>query len=139
MRPTSSRLKVWREPRRQAASARRSDLVCSAKARNMIGGRIGHVGERRRFERVRDRVRQPHPLDETDAEAAENGGAHPVGMRQREESRDPRAHRVAHDVGARQTEMVDQRAHVVGHDARCDRRPGRRACWRRRGRDCRAQ
>src|SRR2546425_1075194 len=32
---TSARVKVWREPRIQAASASRSDLVCSAKARNV--------------------------------------------------------------------------------------------------------
>ena len=36
-------------------------------------------------------------------------------------------------------EMIEQRAHVVGHHGRCDSRPDRRACSIGHGRDCRAR
>ena len=70
----------------------------------------------------------PTPSTRLHAEPAEHRRAHPFGMRQRQKCRDPRAHRITHDVGAREAEMIDQRAHIFGHDASCDRRRGRRAC-----------
>ena len=36
--------------------------------------------------------------------------------RQRQERGDPRAHRIAHNVGARQRQMIEERAHVLRHD-----------------------
>ena len=65
--------------------------------------------------------------------------AHALRMRERQERGDARAHRIAHHVGARDVEMIEQRAHVLRHAARCDRRPDRRAWSMRRGRDCRAR
>ena len=50
------------------------------------------------------------------ADAAEHGRAHMAGFGERKKDRVPRAHGIAHDVGMRQPEMIDQRAHVVGHD-----------------------
>ena len=111
----SSRDSVWREPRIQAASALRSDLVCSAKARNVRPCWSLHVGERRRLERVRDRFRQPDTVDQPAAEPAEHDTAHAIRMRQRQKRRDARAHRIAHHVGARDIEMIEQRPHVLGH------------------------
>ena len=36
-------------------------------------------------------------------------------MRERQQRRHPRAQRIAHDVGARDVEMIHQRAHIAGH------------------------
>ena len=72
MLATSAALSVWREPRMQAASAGRSLLVCSAKARNMRC--IGSVSavERGRLHRVGDAERQADAVDQMVAEAAED-------------------------------------------------------------------
>ena len=59
---------------------------------------------------------RPMPFDEPHAEPAEHGGAGAVGMGEREEGRVPRAHGIAHDVGALEAEMLDQAADVLGHD-----------------------
>ena len=37
-------------------------------------------------------------------------------MRERKESRDPRAHRIAHDIGAREPKMIEQSSHILRHD-----------------------
>ena len=42
-------------------------------------------------------------------------GAHALRVLQRQECGDPRAHRIAHDVGAADAEMIHQRPHVLGH------------------------
>ena len=60
------------------------------------------------------------PVDQIDAEPAENRRTHARGMVEREEGGDARAHRVAHDVGAR--DARDDRA------ARA-RRPPSAAMW----------
>ena len=54
-------------------------------------------------------------VDQVDAEAAEDRGAHPRGVVHAEEGGDARAHRITHDVGALDAKMVEQRAHVVSH------------------------
>ena len=63
---------VWREPRRQAASARRSDLVCSANRRNALP--IGSVTSsiEGASSASRDVVGQARDLDQLDADAAED-------------------------------------------------------------------
>ena len=54
-----------------------------------------------------------------------------MGLCERQECSDARAHRIAHHVGAANTEMVEQRPHVVGHQVGCVERRivelGRRA------------
>ena len=123
----------------QAASALRSDLVCSAKARNVRPCGSLHVRERRRFERIRDRFRQPDAIHQPDAEAAEDDAARARRMRERQERRDARAHRIAHDVGARDVEMIEQRADVLGHDGAVIGGGVVELGRKRRGRDCRAR
>jgi hypothetical protein len=48
-----------------------------------VTGGIGDIGTRRSFERFRDRLRQPGPLDKMNAEPAEHGRSHALGMRHR--------------------------------------------------------
>ena len=137
---TCSRVSVWREPRMQAASARRSDFVCSAKARNMRPVRIGNVGERRRLQCKRNVFRQAGAVHELVAEPAENGRARTrSGCVERKKGGVARAHRITHHVGAIDRQVIEQRAHVLGHDARSDSRPDHRACRIARARDCRAR
>ena len=42
--------------------------------------------------------------------------AQPLRMRERKERGDTRAHGIAHHVGAREIEMIEQRPHVVRHE-----------------------
>ena len=81
-----------------------------------LAHRIGHVGERGRLERVRDLVAQartsisrmptpPRMTERTRPDARRQHGA------------DARAQRIAHHVGAREVEMLDQRRDVLGHDS----------------------
>ena len=100
----------------QAASAFRSDLVCSAKARNMRARRIAHLGERWRLERFGDARRAaPTPSTRWMPSPPKMALRTRCGMRERQERRDARAHGIAHHVGAGEIEMIEQRAHVVGH------------------------
>ena len=108
-----SRVNIWREPRMQAASASRSDLVCRR--------RRGTAGPADRSTSASEgassasamlsgsRRRRPGA-----AEPAETPRA-PAPDAPRQKGGDARAHRIAHDVGARDAEMIEQRAHVVRH------------------------
>ncbi len=64
---------------------------------------------------MRDRFGIRHAGDHTVAEPAEDDRTHPLAMRDRQERRDARAHRIAHDVGALDIEMIEQAARVLGH------------------------
>ena len=101
--------------------------------------RIGDVGERRRLQRLGDAFRQAHAVDQVHAEPAQHHRAHPVRVLEREERRDPRAHRIAHHVGARRCR--DDRAARARRrpSSWCDSRPDRRAWSIGRGRGCRAR
>jgi hypothetical protein len=55
-------------------------------------------------------------VHEADPEAAEEQRAHPAGIDHREVGRDPGAHRIAHHVRVGDPEVVEQPAHVPGHD-----------------------
>ena len=103
-----ARDRFWREPRMQAASALRSLLVCSAKARNMRSVGSVSIVERGRLHGIGDAERQARAFDEVDAEPAEQERAHALGMVERQSGRDARAHRVAHHVGPVDAEMVEQ-------------------------------
>ena len=53
---------------------------------------IGHLRQRRRFERFRNHVGlQPHAADEAAADAAEHGRAHMARIGERKKDRVPRA------------------------------------------------
>ena len=77
--------------------------------------RIGHRSERRRLQRVGDALRQADAVDQMDAEAAENGGADALPGAAGQERGDARAHRIAHDVGARDPEVIHQRRALLRH------------------------
>ena len=81
-----------------------------------VSGRIGDVGKRRRLKRVGDAIRQPNTLDQANAETAKHNGTYAIGIRQGQESGDAGPHRIAHDIGAGQREMIEQSPHVVRHD-----------------------
>ena len=136
---TSSSVSVWRDPRMQAASALRSLFVCSAKARNMRCIGIGQFVERGRLHGVRDAQRQADPVTRLDRRARRGAASDPRRVDEREMRRDPRAHRIAHDVGARDAEMVEKPARIPGHDRRNCSPPGGRAFRFGHGRDCRAR
>ena len=128
LRPPRSRVSVWREPRMQAASALQIGF-------GLVGESAEHAADRvaaHRRATAPPGLRQCSPagraFDQMDAEPAENRDAHALGMRQRQERRDARAHGVAHDVGA--LDSRDDRAARARRPPwwRCDRRPGRRAC-----------
>ena len=80
-----------------------------------LAHRIGHVCDRRRFERTRDIPVQPRDFDQLDADAAQNQCAHALGMPRGEHRRDARAERIAHHVGAFEAEMPDQRRDIGRH------------------------
>ena len=117
-RPPLRASAVWREPRMQAASAWRSDLVCSAKARNMRP--IGSVTSSSDGASSASAMLagSPPPSTRWMPSPPRMARAHARGMREREEGGDARAHRIAHDIGARDAEMIEQRAHVLRHVAR---------------------
>ena len=62
--------------------------------------RIDEAVERRRFHCLSDPFRQPGVAREPVTHPAEDQRAHPLRLGEREERRDPRAHRIAHHVGA---------------------------------------
>ncbi len=102
--------------------------------------RIGDIGERRRLQRIGD-ARRAGPRRRPGGCRARRArrSARARGCLQRQKRGDARAHRVAHDVGALEPQMVDQRAHVLGH--RGGVIVGRivELASTRRGRDCRAR
>ena len=67
------------------------------------------------LQRIGDAFRQADALDQTDTEPAEYCGAHPVGVLNCQEGRNACAHRIAHDVGALDFQMIEQCADIVGH------------------------
>ena len=84
----------------QAASALRSLLVCSAKARNMpLASGREHV-ERGRLHRLGDAERQPAAIDKMMPSPPRTSERTRLGMAERQEGGDARAHRIAHHVGA---------------------------------------
>ena len=123
----------------QAASARRSDLVWSAKARNVRP--CGSVTSASDGASSASAMLSGKPTPSTSWMPSPPSTIERTrsGMLEREERGDARAHRIAHDVGAVDAEMIEQRAHVVGHCGRCDSRPDRRAWSTGRARDCRAR
>ncbi len=76
---------------------------------------IANIRERGRLERIGDALGQPDAVDQTDAEPAQDGPAQARGVRRCEEPGDARAHGITHHVGAAEIEMIDERAHVIGH------------------------
>ena len=116
MRATSSLVSRPREPRRQAASASRSERVWSAKARkvrptgSLTSSSDGASSARATFSPGPPPSIMAMPMPPRIAERSRSG---PV---QREPGRHPAAQRIAHDVGALDAEMVHQRDDVAGHD-----------------------
>ncbi len=105
-----------------------------------VAPRIGHVGARGRFERRSDHLRgQARAIHEPDADAAEDRCAHPLRVLDRKDGRDPAPQRVAHDVGAIDTEMIEQRPHVARHEAAVISGGIVQLARLRRDRDCRAR
>ena len=84
-------------------------------AKHVAGG-IGHVRERRRLERPRNPFRIADAFNQPDTKPAKHGRAHTLGMRQRKKSGVTRPHRITHDIGAAEPEVIEQRAHILGHD-----------------------
>ena len=106
MAATSSRDSVCREPRMHAASALRSDLVCSAKARKVRpNGSCTSASDGASIASA-TRGRQRLALHQIDAEPAEDRAAHALRMRERHEGGDARTHGIPHDVGALDIEMI---------------------------------
>ena len=134
-----SRDSVCREPRMQAASAFRSDLVCSAKARNVRpNGSRTSASDGASSASAID-AGSADAVDQADAQSAEDRAAHPLRMRERQERGDAGAHRIAHDVGARDIQMIEQRAHVLRHDGAVIGGRIVELGSMRRARDCRAR
>ena len=79
--PPRSRVRVWREPRMQAASALRSELVCSAKARKIRP--CGSVTSASDGASSASAIafRQADAVDQAAAEPAEDDAAHARRMR----------------------------------------------------------
>ena len=104
-----------RAPRTQAASARRSLRVDSAKPRKILSIEFSMSSIRSASIASARPPGRPASCDEILADAAQNERAHPLGLRERQDRRDARAERIAHDVGAGDGEMVDEIGDVAGH------------------------
>ena len=78
--------------------------------------RVANISKRRRFKRLRNALRKADAFDQMDAQPAKDGSAQALPTRQREERRDAGSHGVTHHVGAGDLQMVEQGAHVVGHE-----------------------
>ena len=136
----SSVRSAWREPRRQAASARRSDRVCSANSAERLAHRVGHVGDRRQFERARRRRRAGPRLSTSLMPTPPRiSRAHPLRLARRQHRADARAERIAHHVGACGARDARSAPRRRRPSCRCDSRPDRRAWSIGHGRDCRAR
>lgn len=59
---------------------------------------------------------RPTPSTSRMPSSAERQGAHALGIIYRQEGRDACTHRVAHDVGPLDFQVVEQRADISGHD-----------------------
>ena len=62
--------------------------------------------------------RQPDAVHQPVAKSAENERADELGLAQRQEGRNPRAHRIAHHVGAFDVKVLKQIGRVAGHQVR---------------------
>src|SRR5882724_6158937 len=103
-----------REPRRHAASARRSERVWSAKARNVRPtGSVTSSSDD--ASSATDAFTGAAALDQTHPDAAENRRPEPLRLALRQPGRHPPAERIAHDVGALDVQMIHQRADIAGH------------------------
>ena len=94
-------------------------------AEHALGADRSRLVERRRFHGVGDALaagRRPRP----GGCRARRGSTErtPLGRRRRQERGDARAHRIAHDVGPRDAEMVEQRARRRPPCCAVDRRRG---------------
>ena len=116
MPAASSRVISRREPRRQAASARRSERVWSAKARNVrptgsvTSSSDGASSACATFSPGPPPSIMPMPMPPRIAERSR------CGWLARQHRRHPRAQRIAHDIGALDVQMIHQRDDVAGHD-----------------------
>ena len=79
---------------------------------------VGHVLDARSFERPGDRAAAHHAPHHVDAEPADDKAAHTLRVGEREEGGDPRAHRIAHHIGPRDAEMIEQPPPVLCHRRR---------------------
>ena len=141
MPATCSRLSIWRGRPMQAASAFRSDLVCSAKRRKERPvGSVTSASEGASSAATMLLAQAGAvALHHADAEAADDRRAHALGMMHGEEGGDARAHGIAHHVGALDAEMIEQRAHVARHQRHLVGGGIVELARLRRGRDCRAR
>ena len=80
--------------------------------------RVLQILERGRLHRVGYADRQADAVDEMIAQPAQHQRSHEFGALQREKARNPGAHRVAHHVGARNAQVIEQVAGVLGHAVR---------------------
>ena len=101
----------------QAASALRSDLVCSAKLRNerptgCVTSASDGASSAATMVCARPVLWPSTRLTPRPPRIAERTRA---GWLRQREGGDARAHRIAHDVGALDAEMIEQRAHIVRH------------------------
>jgi len=78
--------------------------------------RIGDVLQRGRFQRDRHVLAGAAALDQPDPDAAEDRRAQPSRLLARQYRRHSRSQRIAHDVGALDSQMIQQRDDVACHD-----------------------
>jgi hypothetical protein len=78
--------------------------------------RIGDVLQRRRFQRCGHVLAGAAALDQPDPDAAEDRRAQPLRLLARQYRRHARSQRIAHDVGAFDLQMIQQRDDVTCHD-----------------------
>ena len=118
LRPMSSTDRRSREVEMQAASACRSLLVWSAKARNMRPR--SWVTRRWRAGKKRSAIgsQSPTPVTMPMPRPPRTSEADAMRIGERQEGGNARAHGIAHDVGLGDAEMVEQRDRVVGHAGR---------------------
>ena len=116
--PSASAVIGARAERMQAASALRSLLVCSAKARKVRAVGLVTSSMLSASSACAIGPGAGHAAHHVEAEAAEHEAAHACRMRQGEKRGDARAHRVADDVRALEPEVVEQAARVLRHDRR---------------------
>ncbi len=81
------------------------------------GDRVGDRFARLRLQRLHDRLHVNRRTGHGHAHAADDERAHLAGMVESKHSRDPRPHRVAHDVGARDGKMIEKIGRVGRHQA----------------------
>ncbi|QTK78577.1 hypothetical protein AT6N2_C0719 [Agrobacterium tumefaciens] len=77
---------------------------------------MGHHIERWSQQGLRNRVPVAHAFHHADAEATKHQGANTLWMRHGQKRGNTRAHGIAHHMGFRDAQMIEQRHRVVGHD-----------------------